>query len=537
MVRPLTGQTIARYRLLEPIGEGGMGVVYRAEDPQLSRAVAVKVLAERFALDTAALRRFFDEARAASALSHPHICTVHDAGEHEGRPYLVMELVQGRTLSAMLADGPLSLDAMLPLAIQLADALAAAHAAGIVHCDIKPGNLMVTGHGLKILDFGLAKALLPDTSTLTHPVTTPDEPGRAGGTVMGTVPYMSPEQVRGDAVDARTDVFSCGATLYEMATGRRAFPGDTLELVVDAVLRRSPARVAAGADRGIPDALQGILDKALEKDRTLRYQHISDLKSDLLRLSRDVEAHRADPAAPPARAVGRLARVPRRAFLAAGGAGLAVVAAWIGARGTVAPGGPSVESIAVMPFGNATGDRELEYLTDGLTVRLINTLADVPRLQVKSRAAVFRYKGRTDDPRRLGQGLQVEVQAAGHDLEAIAPLEQARALEPRLSEAIAAAGHAYARAGRVADARAALATLHELSKTQYVSPMDMATVHAGLGEARETLDWLERAYARRSYLMPFIDALPYFDAFDAEPRFQALLARLGLPARSAAARP
>jgi len=412
MGRSFTGQTISHYRILEPIGEGGLGVVYRAEDRRLSRQVAVKVLAERLADDADALHRFFAEARAASALNHPAICSVYDVGQHEGRPYLVMELLRGRTLDTILTGGPLPLESMLALAVQLADALAAAHAAGIVHCDIKPSNLMVTEHGLKVLDFGVARALGTDPAAQTRTATAVELAGEQKA-VKGTLPYMSPEQVRGEPIDARTDVFACGATLYEMATGRRAFGGGTVDVVVDSVLGRQPERVGA-VNAELPQAIETILDKALDKDRTLRYQHMSELKADLVRLRRDVESRRSSgtPVAPSESRTG-LSRRRWLAGLVVGGAAVVGLRVWLAVRDPSRPGARRVGSIAVLPFVNSTGDLDLEYLSDGLTVRLINTLADIPTLQVKSRATVFRYKGRSDDPRALGHELGVDALLTG----------------------------------------------------------------------------------------------------------------------------
>jgi len=264
----LLGSTVSHYRIVRELGSGGMGVVYEAEDTRLRRNVAVKFLSAALAKDAPMLERFEREARAASALSHPGICTVHAIEQHAGQSFIVMELVEGESLATRIAGRPMAIGELLELGIQMADALEAAHAKGIVHRDLKPMNLMVTQRGqVKILDFGLAKFEHPDAAG--PQTTTPTAPPRAGdltaaGTVFGTVHYMSPEQARGLTTDARTDLFSLGAILYQMATGDRAFEGDTQAVVFDAILNRDP-RPVADVNAAMPAALGPILEKALER--------------------------------------------------------------------------------------------------------------------------------------------------------------------------------------------------------------------------------------------------------------------------------
>jgi eukaryotic-like serine/threonine-protein kinase len=420
----MIGLTVSHYRILEKLGGGGMGVVYKAEDLRLGRYVSLKFLPEQLSSEPLAIERFQREARAASSLNHPHICTIYDVDQYESQHFIVMEFLEGQTLKHRISGRPIDLDRVPEYGHQMADALEAAHSKAIIHRDIKPANIFLTDRGqVKLLDFGLAK-LMPERKGAgrvkqaagSFGITTQDAHLTSDGVALGTVCYMSPEQVRGQELDERTDLFSMGLVLYEMCTGHRAFIGTTSGVIFDAILNRAP--VPPGRlNPAIPVQLEQIIAKTLEKDRELRYRSASDLRADLQRLMRDTDSARAMPYTPGQASREKLLRLwPHLVW----GGILAFLLILFGLNvGNLRDrlfGGASqarIESIAVLPFANLSNDPKTEYLSDGITESLINSLSQLPNLAVMSRNTVFRYKGQATDSQKVGRDLHVRAILTG----------------------------------------------------------------------------------------------------------------------------
>ena len=416
----MIGQTVSHYRIVGKLGGGGMGVVYEAEDTRLGRHVALKFIPDNMANDRKALDRFIREARSASQLNHPSICIIHDIQDHDGHPFIVMEKLEGKSLKERLRGEPMELEEILDIGIQVADALAACHAKGIIHRDIKPANIFLTNSGIvKILDFGLAKVARAMDSSDGEP----KEDLTVAGEVFGTAVYMSPEQARGEELDARTDIYSLGAVMYQMATGKKPFSGTNMVTTIDAVLHQKPASPLK-LNPNLPPELEGILGRAMEKDRGHRYETALAMKGDLESLKRETEpsitgSGRLKPPLPYRIKTSTFQTTSKlQTYLLIGMGGLlflaliTVAAFWFRQRG----GGALKNTIAVLPLRNVNDDVSVEFLTSALADEIASTLTYTRTLDVRPSSLTQKYAGNNVDPEKAGRELRVATVVSGHFL-------------------------------------------------------------------------------------------------------------------------
>jgi non-specific serine/threonine protein kinase len=522
------GELVSHYRLVDRLGAGGMGVVWRADDLTLGRQAALKFPAARLEMTAEAVARLTREARAAAALNHPGICTIYEVGEHGGRPFIAMELLEGLPLDAEISGRPLEARRLLEIGIQVADALTAAHLRGIVHRDLKPANIFLTAGGAaKILDFGIARFEPPpgtgESQTIAAVAAT------APGTALGTPAYMAPEQVRGEAADARSDVFALGAVIYEMATGRSPFASASAGTTFEAILNREPSPIE-GLNPAMPPDLARIVAKALEKDPSLRYQSAAELLADLKRLKRDLESGATSAASVVSdRVRSRGRRLPFVGSRLAGALTLAAIVIVVVAIGVwrrlqppaASPASP-ITSILVLPLENTSGDASLDDLTDGLTEALINRLSNITILRVLARNTSFRFKGKAADPADAGRSLGVGAVMTGRVERQKDAIRVAAELMD-VSNGSQLWGARYTRSGSEM-----LAIEEELSRAIAESLRVRLTVAESASLARRPTDSVEayrlyltgRRHWNRRSPQDLRTAIDYFNrAIDADPAF------------------